>query len=626
LVLSVLLAVPVSADLRSNPSWWDQNAVGTTPDWHYRVPITVPAGSPINSTVKVDVDFNALMAAMGIGGTFDVNSPRLVRANGALVAQQEFTDTIYAGATDAANNGRGEIRFILEDTSPATLQLYFDITQNGTKPANPQTPINGNFERGATGTAQPTAWNAPSGLSGLDAQVRPSESVSVSSDGFLALPNPKTTDGTPHTGAFSYLIGARSANETANGSKTITRTFAVPTSSPGNFTIRWRAEGWDAAGFDSLSVRLSQGATTIHVVGSAAGTYASQPYSPNAGTGPQSNSAPGNRPYNNFDMTTTGAHTQGMTVAAQAEPWWTRSVSLAPLAGKTVTLTITSSHVTGYRSWFHIDNVEWSVVTATVGTPQAFGLVFLTPTSSSGVSGTTIPLRVQVDAAPTSPVFVELYNPGGSVVRTATLFNDGTHGDTTAGDAIWTNDGSVALDRLSVPGGATGGWTLRAFARDSSTSTIGVRNGLVRGPGTGAAPETEANYWNIDEVTLTLGGVMLVTKTSSVVSDPFNSTTNPKRIPGAVIQYCVLITNNSNGSLSSIIISDPLPATVTYVPATMRSGATCATALTVEDDNATGPDESDPIGASVTGSTVSGGTASLAKNTAFALTYRVTVK
>ena len=56
-----LLAMPVSADLRSNPTWWDQNAVGSAPDWHYRVPVNVPAGAAVNSTVRVDVDFNALM-------------------------------------------------------------------------------------------------------------------------------------------------------------------------------------------------------------------------------------------------------------------------------------------------------------------------------------------------------------------------------------------------------------------------------------------------------------------------------------------------------------------------------------------------------------------------------------
>ena len=43
------------ADLRSAPAWYD-------PSWHYRVPISVPASSALNSTVVVDADFAALLA------------------------------------------------------------------------------------------------------------------------------------------------------------------------------------------------------------------------------------------------------------------------------------------------------------------------------------------------------------------------------------------------------------------------------------------------------------------------------------------------------------------------------------------------------------------------------------
>jgi hypothetical protein len=153
MILALVLAPvsPAHADLRAAPVWWDQNTVGATPDWHYRVPISVPGGATINSTVKVDVDFQALVSTMGVTGTFDVNSPRVVRATGAIAATQEFTDSVYAGATDATGNARGEVRFILQDAGATTYYLYFDITENGAKPVNPQTPINGNFEKGGAG-------------------------------------------------------------------------------------------------------------------------------------------------------------------------------------------------------------------------------------------------------------------------------------------------------------------------------------------------------------------------------------------------------------------------------------------------------------------------------------------
>lgn len=630
-VLLFAVIVPVSADLRSNPTWWDQNAVGSAPDWHYRVPVNVPAGATVNSTIKVDVDFNALMATMGISGTFDANSPRIVRPGGSLAARQEFTDTVYNGATDASNNGRGEIRFILEDAGASVYHVYFDITQNGAKAANPQTPINGNFERGATGTTQPAAWNAPTGSSSLDAQVRPSENPSVTTDGTNAYPTPKTTDGTPRTGAFSYMIGSRSQNETSDSSRTITRTFTVPATNPGDFTVRWRVEGWDSTGYDTLTIRLNAGATTINVVGPAYGNYTTAPHSPNMSNptnAPQSTTQPGYRAYNYFDMTSTGAHTQGMSVAAQAEPWWTRTVSLASLAGQTVTLTIQTNHITRFRSWFHIDDIEWSVVNGTLGTPQGFGVVFLTPTAATaGVTPLSISARVDANPTPTtSPVTVELINPGGSAVQSVRLFNDGTHGDAVAGDAIWTNDGSVPADRMTLPGGAfNGSWRLRVFARDSSTSTIGARNGVIRGPGTGAAPETEANYWNIDEYLLSSGAIG-VTKTSSVVSDPFNGTTNPKRIPGATIRYCVLVTNTGTATVTSIVMNDTINLPEIYVPGSIRSGSTCTNAVVVEDDNNTGADESDPVGARFTAGTVTGTTASIAAGASVAFVYNITVQ
>lgn len=56
-----------------------------------------------------------------------------------------------------------------------------------------------------------------------------------------------------------------------------------------------------------------------------------------------------------------------------------------------------------------------------------------------------------------------------------------------------------------------------------------------------------------------------VAKTSSVVSDPFNNTTNPKAIPGAVVQYAVTITNTGGSPATGVQVADPLPANTTFV-------------------------------------------------------------
>lgn len=92
-----------------------------------------------------------------------------------------------------------------------------------------------------------------------------------------------------------------------------------------------------------------------------------------------------------------------------------------------------------------------------------------------------------------------------------------------------------------------------------------------------------------------------VTKISSVVSDPVKGATDPVTIPGAVLSYCVLLTNSGSARASGIAATDDIPATLSYTAGSMRSGANCASASTVEDDDNTGADESDPLGASVSG-------------------------
>lgn len=62
-----------------------------------------------------------------------------------------------------------------------------------------------------------------------------------------------------------------------------------------------------------------------------------------------------------------------------------------------------------------------------------------------------------------------------------------------------------------------------------------------------------------------LAAALTVLKTSKIISDPLNGTTNPKAIPGATVEYCISVANAAgSATASSVAISDPLPATVTY--------------------------------------------------------------
>jgi len=377
--------------------------------WKYRVPINVPAGASVNSTVKVDVDFTALLAALSVVGTFDANSPRIVRPDDSLATTQEFTDAVYAGATDAANNGRGEVRFLLQDAGPATYYLYFDLVANGPKAANPQTPINGNLERGGAGTATPPGWTASTrSNAAMDIQIRPSETLNVTDTGGSGLTS--STDGTPNTGQFSYLIGYRTNADSTSSNATLTKDFTVPASSPGNINIRIKPQGWDSAvngnvtQYDFIRVRLvnpTTSAVLLNIAGPQLNNYATCPFSPNYRIAAITNTQPGYGLYNYWDNgRNSNNHTLGMSAAYNRglQPWTNCSVSLAAVAGQSVRLEIRTDIFNQYRTWFLIDDVEWSVVAATLGVPEAAFNHLRIEHSGSGVTCLREPVTIKACA------------------------------------------------------------------------------------------------------------------------------------------------------------------------------------------------------------------------------------
>jgi uncharacterized repeat protein (TIGR01451 family) len=67
---------------------------------------------------------------------------------------------------------------------------------------------------------------------------------------------------------------------------------------------------------------------------------------------------------------------------------------------------------------------------------------------------------------------------------------------------------------------------------------------------------------------------LVISKSSAVLSDPINNTTNPKRIPGSQEAYSVTVKNAGAGTVdaSSLVITDPIPKnTSLYVTAPVVS-------------------------------------------------------
>ena len=77
------------------------------------------------------------------------------------------------------------------------------------------------------------------------------------------------------------------------------------------------------------------------------------------------------------------------------------------------------------------------------------------------------------------------------------------------------------------------------------------------------------DYWHIDDVCLTAAvnfPTITMQKSSVVQSDGINAS-NPKRIPGAIVEYTITVTNSGDGVAdnNTIEVNDAIPANTTYV-------------------------------------------------------------
>ncbi len=77
-----------------------------------------------------------------------------------------------------------------------------------------------------------------------------------------------------------------------------------------------------------------------------------------------------------------------------------------------------------------------------------------------------------------------------------------------------------------------------------------------------------------DGVYVVSSATLAVAKSSRVVSDPFNLTTNPKAIPGALMEYTIRLTNSGGADATGVVITDLLPTNgISYTTASYNSGA-----------------------------------------------------
>ena len=126
-------------------------------------------------------------------------------------------------------------------------------------------------------------------------------------------------------------------------------------------------------------------------------------------------------------------------------------------------------------------------------------------------------------------------------------------------------NGSVAGVTLTATGREAGaaGTQGAALVQTSGANTAGMDTDFADTAGAVDAAR-DASISARDDYTV-FTAALTVLKTSTIISDPLNGTTNPKMIPGATVQYCIAISNGSGAAdASTITVNDPLPAQVTF--------------------------------------------------------------
>ena len=125
--------------------------------------------------------------------------------------------------------------------------------------------------------------------------------------------------------------------------------------------------------------------------------------------------------------------------------------------------------------------------------------------------------------------------------------------------------GAVAAVTLTATGheaGAAGSQGI-GLTETTTANTAGMDTVFADGAGSTDAARN-ADFSAKDDYTVS-AAALTVSKLSTIISDPLNGTTFPKAIPGAVIEYCIVVSNASgSATATSVAISDPLPTTVTY--------------------------------------------------------------
>jgi len=166
--------------------------------------------------------------------------------------------------------------------------------------------------------------------------------------------------------------------------------------------------------------------------------------------------------------------------------------------------------------------------------------------------------------------------------------------------------------------GGTGGSEGAVLTATAGANTAGIDT--VFGDTAGATDAANDGKYSVKGDYTVSAAVLTVNKYSTLISDPVSGTTNPKAIPGAVLEYCIAVANGAGAATATgLSLSDILPTTVTY-----QSGFGILLNGTVSGATCTGGTAGGLFSATPS-PTVSGTLNNLAAGQSAALRFRVTI-
>lgn len=175
-------------------------------------------------------------------------------------------------------------------------------------------------------------------------------------------------------------------------------------------------------------------------------------------------------------------------------------------------------------------------------------------------------LRVRVEAGAVPGGNASAYDPTDTALNISSLAED-------ASVRVYV----LADVPLTAINGQFANVQLAAQATDNGTTTVVSQTVGADTPGSidvvfadAGATARDGIHEAIDQYSIA-SATLSVAKTSSVVRDLFG-TTNPKAIPGAVVQYTITVTNTGASAATGVAVNDPLPTNTTFAQGEYTSG------------------------------------------------------